>query len=156
MLRAVRIVVAGTCFAVGLALIALMVRSYAWCDAVIFEPVSYTSYMARSIEGSFLLRRTYNPMGCSNSTWRGSSRQLSTIQSLDEYRKQSASPSHLGARSSTFHSSYWIDVPHWFAAIMASLPGVVLLRGRAVQFSLRSVLLVTTATAAVLGLVVSF
>ncbi|WP_172992068.1 hypothetical protein [Lacipirellula parvula] len=75
------------------------------------------------------------------------------MQSLDEYRKQNASPSHLGSQSSNVYSSYWIDIPHWLAAIMAMLPGVVAFRVRTNQFSLRSAMLVTTALALILGLV---
>jgi hypothetical protein len=149
----IRAAVIALSFSLGVAFVGLMVRSYSWCDSVVYEPQHGTSYLVRSIDGSFLIRRTFSVFGCINATWRGSSTYLPTMQLLDEYRKQNASPSHLGGQSSDVYSSYWVDIPHWLAAIMATLPGVITFRVRTNQFSLRTAMLVTTAVALILGLV---
>ena len=105
MITALRYAIAAVCFSGGFALVGLMARSYSWCDAVVYEPEHGKSYVVRSIEGSFVVRRTINLLGCSNPTWRGSSNSLRTMQQLDAYRKQNASPSHLGAESGIRYSS---------------------------------------------------
>jgi hypothetical protein len=72
-----------------------------------------------------MVRRTFSLFGCSNPMWRGSSHHLPSMKRLDVYRKVNTSPSFCGGQSGPEHSMYWVDIPHWLAAIIVSLPGVI-------------------------------
>jgi hypothetical protein len=152
MLRLLRIAAAAFCFLATTAFVAMLVRSYWWSDAVVYEPRYELSFTAHSLEGNVTLRRIYNPLGCTNKTWRIRSHNLTSMQDLDAYRKQSLLASSWGGESNRFHANHWVVVPHWLGAFVGAAAGVAILRGRSGRFSLRGAFIATTLLALLLGL----
>lgn len=155
MFRLLRIAAASFCFLAAAAFAAMLVRSYWWSDAVVYEPRHELSFTVHSFEGNVTLRRVYNPAGCTNKMWRTVSHDLTSMQGLDAYRKQSVPAWYWGGESNKFYANHWVVAPHWLGAFIGASAGVAILRGRSNRFSLRGAFIGTTLLALLLGLAVS-